>query len=150
MVTDNEKKIPSDYFLYPEFLAFVLLPVTWGLLPIAGFYPELLGGFLPVMFLWTKPIEIVVRFQVSTSIFFKTFEIYLKYCICILRLDEILLYLLTTLNQVHGTYVQRGFLGTLQQNHFWNVGYIMSDNSKSLSSVDSPIVNFSIKNHSQK
>ena len=83
MGTNKEKMIPSNYFLYPEFLAFVLLPVTWGLLPIAGFYPELLGGFLPVMFLWTKPIEIVVRFQVSTSIFFKTFEIHLKYCICI-------------------------------------------------------------------
>ena len=66
MVTDNEKKIPSDYFLYPEFLAFVLLPVTWGLLPIAAFYPELLGGFLPDMFLWTKPIEIIIKFQVST------------------------------------------------------------------------------------
>ena len=71
MVTDKEKKIPSNYFLYPEFLAFVLLPVTWGLLPIAGFYPELLGGFLPVMFMWYKPIEIVIKFQVSTSTFFK-------------------------------------------------------------------------------
>ena len=74
MVTDNEKKIPSNYFLYPEFLAFVLLPIGWGLLPIAGFYPELLGGFLPDMFLWTKPIEIIIKFQVSTSTFFKTFE----------------------------------------------------------------------------
>ena len=60
MVTDNEKKIPSDYFLYPEFLAFVLLPVTWGLLPIAGFYPELLG------------IEIVTKFQDLFAITFKT------------------------------------------------------------------------------
>jgi hypothetical protein len=98
MMTDNEKKIPSNYFLYPEFLAFVLLPVTWGLLPIAGFYPELLGGFLPVMFLWTKPIEIVIRFQVSTSIcFFKTFEI-LHMHFMPLRFHEILLFLLTTLN----------------------------------------------------
>ena len=97
MMTDNEKKIPSNYFLYPEFMAFVLLPVTWGLLPIAGFYPELLGGFLPVMFLWTKPIEIVVRFQVSTSICFKTFEI-LHMHFMPLRFHEILLFLLTTLN----------------------------------------------------
>ena len=71
MGTDNEKKIPSNYFLYPEFLAFVLLPVTWGLLPIAGFYPELLGGFLPDMFLWTKPIEIVIKFQDLFAITFK-------------------------------------------------------------------------------
>ena len=77
MVTDNEKKIPSNYFLYPEFLAFVLLPVTWGLLPIAGFYPELLVGFLPDMFLWIKPIEIIIKFQVSTSTFFKTFKIFM-------------------------------------------------------------------------
>ena len=74
MVTENEKKIPSNYFLYPEFRAFVLLPICWGLLPIAGFYPELLGGFLPDMFLWTKPIEIIIKLQVSTSTFFKTFE----------------------------------------------------------------------------
>ena len=102
MVTDNEKKIPSDYFLYPEFLAFVLLPVTWGLLPIAGFYPELLGGFLPVIFLWTKPIEIVVRFQVSTLICFKTFEI-LHMHFMPLRFHEILLFLLTTLNYFVGS-----------------------------------------------
>ena len=102
MMTDNEKKIPSNYFLYPEFLAFVLLPVTWGLLPIAGFYPELLGGFLPVMFLWTKPIEIVVRFQVSTSICFKTFEI-LHMHFMPLRFHEILLFLLTTLNYFVGS-----------------------------------------------
>merc|ERR1712088_774332 len=54
---------PSNYFLYPEFLAFVLLPVTWGLLPIAGFYPELLGGFLPDMFLWTKAIVFIHCFE---------------------------------------------------------------------------------------
>ena len=72
MGTDNEKNIPSNYFLYPEFLAFVLLPVTWGLLPIAGFYPELLGVFLPAdMFLWTKPIEIVIKFQDVFAITFK-------------------------------------------------------------------------------
>ena len=65
MGTDNKKKIPATYFLYPEFMAFVLLPVTWGLLPIAGFYPELLGGVLPDMFLWTKPIDTVIKFQVS-------------------------------------------------------------------------------------
>ena len=72
MGTDNEKKVPSNYFLYPEFLAFVLLPVTWGLLPIAGFYPELLGAFLPAdMFLWTKLIEIVIKFQDLFAITFK-------------------------------------------------------------------------------
>ena len=53
MGTDNGGKIPSDYFLYPEFLAFVFLPITWVLLPLAGFNPEYLGGFLPTMFLWT-------------------------------------------------------------------------------------------------
>ena len=86
MVTDNEKKIPSNYFLYPEYLAFVLLPVTWGFLPIAGFYPELLGGFLPDMFLWTKPIEIVIKFQVSTFKFFRVQGHLLRHlgsCICI-------------------------------------------------------------------
>ena len=60
MGTENEKKIPSNYFLYPEFLAFVLLPVTWGLLPIAGFYPELLG------------VEMVIKFQDLFAITFKT------------------------------------------------------------------------------
>ena len=67
MGTDNGGKIPSDYFLYPEFLAFVFLPVTWVLLPLAGFNPEYLGGFLPTMFLWTNPVENLIKYHVSCS-----------------------------------------------------------------------------------
>ena len=67
MGTDNGKKIPSNYFLYPEFMAFVLLPVTWGLLPIAGFFPKALSPFLPVIFLWISPIDTLIKFQVRLS-----------------------------------------------------------------------------------
>ena len=42
---------------------------------------------------------------------------------------------------------QRGFLGTLLQNHFWNVGYNMSDNRKPFSSVDPLFLKFRVKNH---
>ena len=40
-------KVPPDYFIFPEFLAIVFLPITWGLLPIAGFQPDLLANSLP-------------------------------------------------------------------------------------------------------
>ena len=42
-------KIPSDFFRYPEFMAFVLLPVTWGALPLAGFAPTFYQAYLPPM-----------------------------------------------------------------------------------------------------
>merc|ERR1712156_6579 len=71
MGTDNGKKIPSNYFLYPEIMAFVLLPVTWGLLPIAGFFPKALSPFLPVIFLWISPIDTLIKFQGIFAITFK-------------------------------------------------------------------------------
>ena len=40
-------KVPPNYFIYPEFLAFVFLPITWVLLPVAGFQPNLLADYLP-------------------------------------------------------------------------------------------------------
>ena len=43
----NTSKLPPNYFLYPEFLAFVFLPVTWFLLPMAAYYPEILVAYLP-------------------------------------------------------------------------------------------------------
>ena len=42
-------KIPSDFFLYPEFMAFVLLPVTWGALPLSAFAPHVYQAYLPPM-----------------------------------------------------------------------------------------------------
>ena len=36
-----------NYFIYPEFLAIIGFPIVWGLLPIAGFQPELLAYILP-------------------------------------------------------------------------------------------------------
>ena len=43
----NARKVSPNYFLYPEFLAFVFLPVTWVLLPMGAFYPEILVAYLP-------------------------------------------------------------------------------------------------------
>ena len=40
-------KVPPNYFIYPEFLAFVFLPITWVLLPVAGFQPNSLADYLP-------------------------------------------------------------------------------------------------------
>lgn len=43
----GKQQVPANYFLYPELLAFILFPVTWGLLPIAAFQPQLLQVYLP-------------------------------------------------------------------------------------------------------
>merc|ERR1712241_1480334 len=40
-------KVPPNYFIYPEFRAIIGFPITWVLLPIAGFQPDLLAGYLP-------------------------------------------------------------------------------------------------------
>ena len=53
-------KVPPDYFIYPEFLAIVFLPITWGLLPIAGFQLDLLADYLlPAIF------QSILKAQVS-------------------------------------------------------------------------------------
>ena len=40
-------KVPPNYFIYPEFLAILVFPIVWGLLPITGFQPDLLASYLP-------------------------------------------------------------------------------------------------------
>ena len=46
-LTRMPSKVPPDYFLYPEFLAFAGFPVVWILLPVAAFNPDLLVDHLP-------------------------------------------------------------------------------------------------------
>ena len=57
-------KIPSDYFSYPELLAFILFPISFGLLPIAGFQPQLLQGIFP-----PAAYAFVLKYQVSMKNF---------------------------------------------------------------------------------
>ena len=40
-------KVPPNYFIYPELRAIIGFPIVWGLLPIAGFQPDLLASYLP-------------------------------------------------------------------------------------------------------
>ena len=53
-------KVPPNYFIYPEFLAIIGFPIVWGLLPIAGFQPELLANFLP-----QDIFQSILKFQVE-------------------------------------------------------------------------------------
>ena len=57
-----QNKVPPNYFLYPEFLAFVMLPVTWGLLPVASFRPELFVNYVP-----PAVLAAIINAQVSGS-----------------------------------------------------------------------------------
>ena len=57
-----QNKVPPNYFLYPEFLAIVMLPVTWGLLPVASFRPELFVNYVP-----PAVLAAIINAQVSGS-----------------------------------------------------------------------------------
>ena len=57
-------KIPPDFFVYPELLAFIFLPITWILLPVAGFHPELMKDYLPV-----TAFMFLANYQVHTFLF---------------------------------------------------------------------------------
>ena len=53
-------KVAPNYFIYPEFLAIIGFPIVWGLLPIAGFKPELLANILP-----QDIFQSILKFQVE-------------------------------------------------------------------------------------
>ena len=40
------RHVDPDYFEHPSIIAYILLPVTWGLLPISGYAPHLLKPYV--------------------------------------------------------------------------------------------------------
>ena len=59
-MSKDSKSIPSDYFLVPDLLAFIVLPIGFGFVPIAGFYPECLRAFLSA-----KIFAFILKYQVN-------------------------------------------------------------------------------------
>ena len=80
-------KVPPNYFIYPEFLAIVGFPIVWGLLPIAGFQPDLLESYLhPIIF------QIILKAQVNLLNLFILFDSF----ICLKLVSSSLTYTVRT------------------------------------------------------
>ena len=56
-------KVPRTYFRHVSVMGFLLLPIVWILLPIAGFQPSLLSAYLPKLIL-----KAVFKFQVQQNL----------------------------------------------------------------------------------
>ena len=70
-------KIPSDYFLIPELAAFIALPISFGLLPIAGFCPEFLTGYVSA-----NIFAFILKYQVNYCADFISLNLYVFLNLC--------------------------------------------------------------------
>ena len=57
------EKQPNEYFVYPEFWVWCIVPIIWGFLPMAAFHPELMEDFLDISTFKSLLIAQVIHFE---------------------------------------------------------------------------------------